>query len=985
MAITTNIFPPILNSTIKPQLVDNLNMINGIISIPFSVPSIVNYNNQIHHVQVRIVKQSDNKSIANMDLFPDGIIYIDSTTNSGSYIAHEDDKYTAIISTSYLAQPFPWKEGEIYKIQMRFGANVEGAGDLHSLNSWFNPNKNTDVSTFNRWRITYLDTFSEWSNVMLIKPIGVPTAYILNNEQQNTSNTIGSDLKIEPTYTPLFFARYEINSASKEAEDKYRFTLYEGDGVDLNETDSLVEDSGWLQHNIADDQADSHRFKTVLTEGTIYTVWYQIRTINGYEESGAYVFMPHVTYIDVLNGVDFYVDDTSRYCKENACCNISLKTSADTILSGNFVITRASEETNYTIWEDISYLLLENRTYPDGEVVYQDFLIESGIRYKYALQQENSAGVRTSPLYESHSLIDNAPTRSIDFEYSYLYADGIQLKLMFNNKLSSFKHTILESKQDTLGSKYVTISRNGYAHYAQFPINALVSLHMDIEDQTFFKRQPRGFYYKDELVIPSDKYEMDAYREMDTLGNTTFVPKDNVLFGTDQTHNTIFMERKFREKVMEFLDDGGYKVFKSPTEGNIIVGLMGVQFTPQEPTNRMIYNFSATAYEVMDYTLDNMNELGILSVGEFEEFDESSTQQRVGQVSGLFEGMYTLQQDASGKLVQVQNEKGSYTDFASEITKAVEVSAGSGYRYQLVSIDKIWVEPYAKNQSFDYEIAELKAQIAEKEINGEDATELNEKVEYYENFKKLSLLNEDSPLISLIINDTEVVVGRNKQYYLSDISGGVRTIYLKYTEPIILNYTCTVKLIEDEGQTVSGISDITIRGQISGIFTTTSDILKNYNYKYTDTPEFQAIENGDDSQIPTNFNVFRTRNIMEAIKADVKSRVEQVEGVFDKFNSAENEWYNSATNKYYHFVDLLGMSIETSLANGLIIKNYDTDGNISTEEKIVRIPVGERYRLRDIKMTIGSIELNTDSPDYIIVDYTAAVQLSTRKGSASNV
>jgi hypothetical protein len=87
-----------------------------------------------------------------------------------------------------------------------------------------------------------------------------------------------------------------------------------------------------------------------------------------------------------------------------------------------------------------------------------------------------------------------------------LYHNGVQLRLQYNQKLSSFKHSTLTSKQDTLGSKYPHLVRNGYAYYAEFPISGLISLHMD-NDNTFFSLDDSGYWYDGENVISSDKYD----------------------------------------------------------------------------------------------------------------------------------------------------------------------------------------------------------------------------------------------------------------------------------------------------------------------------------------------------------------------------------------------------------------------------------------------------------------------------------------------
>ena len=47
--------------------------------------------------------------------------------------------------------------------------------------------------------------------------------------------------------------------------------------------------------------------------------------------------------------------------------------------------------------------------------------------------------------------------------------------MKFNSLPASFKRTIQEQKQDTIGGEYPYISRNGQANYAEIPFKILLS------------------------------------------------------------------------------------------------------------------------------------------------------------------------------------------------------------------------------------------------------------------------------------------------------------------------------------------------------------------------------------------------------------------------------------------------------------------------------------------------------------------------------
>ena len=53
-------------------------------------------------------------------------------------------------------------------------------------------------------------------------------------------------------------------------------------------------------------------------------------------------------------------------------------------------------------------------------------------------------------------------------------------------KMSKLTSNILESKQETIGSKYPFFFRNGTVQYHEFPLNGLISYKMD--DNFFFMK-----------------------------------------------------------------------------------------------------------------------------------------------------------------------------------------------------------------------------------------------------------------------------------------------------------------------------------------------------------------------------------------------------------------------------------------------------------------------------------------------------------------
>ena len=72
-------------------------------------------------------------------------------------------------------------------------------------------------------------------------------------------------------------------------------------------------------------------------------------------------------------------------------------------------------------------------------------------------------------------------------------------------------------------------------------------------------------------------------------------------------------ERRFKLKLLDWLGNGQIKLFRSPAEGNYFVRLLNISLTPEDKLSRMLHTFSCTAYEVADFTYNNLLDLGFLT------------------------------------------------------------------------------------------------------------------------------------------------------------------------------------------------------------------------------------------------------------------------------------------------------------------------------------------------------------------------------------
>ena len=491
----------------------------------------------ITNIEVKVNTQDTNANVVNNTT---GILSVSATAGSFSISKGE-------LKTGH------WAAGKLYKIQARL-VNTSGQK-------------------------------SEWSNVMITKAITSPQVKILNGETTTSDPNEISSIHSEIVTMPTFYGEATFVAGESEYLDTYRFDLwYKG---------KVIETSGNIQYNGSTNAVPQYRFHKQFPYYDEYSVTFSIVSNNNYEAtSKPYVFEVISITSGQITNLAISVDSTSIPCIENAMIQVRLTSTEE--LNGNYVIVRSDEDTNYQIWDDVAYLTYVGKHLAD-ELVFTDYYIECGKRYKYAVQRKQINNARSELLLPQ----DPSP-HWVNFEYSYLCGQGTQIKLNFNGEVSSFKHTQLVGKLDTLGSTYPTIAYNGHAYYAEFPLSALVSAYMDEEN--------------------------------------LFMEKNFEVFSTNPTAESVQIERKFRHKVETFLNDKQYKLFKTPTEAdkNIIVALTGATLSPQRSLNRMIYSFSTNAYEVAENTLSNLKDLGILKTGEWQDISSLEAQAERGQIVGTF-------------------------------------------------------------------------------------------------------------------------------------------------------------------------------------------------------------------------------------------------------------------------------------------------------------------------------------------------------------
>ena len=240
------------------------------------------------------------------------------------------------------------------------------------------------------------------------------------------------------------------------------------------------------------------------------------------------------------------------------------------VMSGTFILSRSEAVRPYD-WKKIQKFIIKSGKI--AEIKFMDYTVEQGKNYIYSIQQYNNYGI-----YSTRIVSNKIYT---DFEDTFLLDGERQLKIRFNSKVSSMKDNIVETKVNTIGSKYPFITRNGRVNHKEFSLSGLVSYQMD-DDRVF----------------------MD-WKKLGISQNITNLTSDNV-----------YAERIFKLEVLAWLNNGKPKILKSPTEGNYIVRIMGVSMSPNEAIGRMLHTFNCTATEIAPFDYSSLTKYDFIGLQE---------------------------------------------------------------------------------------------------------------------------------------------------------------------------------------------------------------------------------------------------------------------------------------------------------------------------------------------------------------------------------
>lgn len=716
--IGNNLYPPIL-ATYMPAFVRTTAC-----KIYFSL-SIYNSIEDIQNVQVIISNQNTNLSALVSTKYPAGIKI---TTLQKDDNVTGDNKYFITINPEDL-QSGIFELNQFYKVQLRFTGT--GASIL------------TDEKKIAAWLVNNQKFFSEWSTVCLIKGIQKPEIYLKgfeNQEDETERETIFTSEVVDFIGSMYYEEDGEIE---KEYMKSYNIKIYK------RSNNLLVYDSGIIYSNTYNPNEINYSLKTALEDGVNYRIVFTYTTINEYIDSVSYLFSIVQNAIDTLNATV-----TATIEEELGRVRIDIVATVTEVFFGNLTIRRSSSESNFSIWEDVHEVTIAN-----GKVLnytWYDYTIESGVWYKYCAQRRNSRGYRGAVVNIRY------PVMAV-FDDMFLTRDGMQVRLRYDPKITSFKKTLLESKTDTLGSKYPIIRRNGNVGYREFPISGLITAFCDEE----------GIFLNRENIYGNSLIYYDNYNNVNNI---------------DEYQDFIY-EREFREKIMDFLYANTIKLFRSTAEGNILVKLMDISFTPNETLGRMIYTFNATAYEIDDCSLENFERYGVQSIGKFSRFLKY-TYTNIGQLQGTY---VSTKED----ILNVLQEK-----YKARVTEKY-INLVKCLRWVRIEFE---MPPYLIKTTASGAIIPLEA---------------DEKP------------NEDTALGYIVyINNNPIIVSPRRYYELADEDAEINSIYFPVESTVTIDYKVEVDQLENTSLLYNKMYFYTKVGQIGDSFKINENVFLRIYKKY---------------------------------------------------------------------------------------------------------------------------------------------------------
>ena len=505
--------------------------------------SINNNLKQVDHIQVKLLQQDDGKNGLKQELFPKNIYFIKNDSEDIFYIRlnlffNEDSIFSN--STEELIPTF-------YKMQVRLGYKDENQLDKMYNSDW-------GQEPPDNWLEENEDLFSEWSNTSIIKTTFAPNVSIIGLSETEINN-------INNPYA-LFNARYVSNDNTENIE-AYRFELLNEDGIEIE-----VQDLNYVNDYVT--PSINYQIKSYVNKKTNYIL--RLITQSNYGFSNTILYQLYFTGEEI----PFPLQTETIIDNDNALNIIKIKYNLDFSKIDKILIKRLSISNNYNSYDDI--YTIQEISKKNKDIYFKDYLINSDELYIYFLQivyLDNSYSSLSKPIAMKNS-----------YDYTYILGeDGEQIPI-YSPQINSITITKRDSLIETLGQQFPYFQGIGLIDYKSFNFSGNITYLSTVNEENKIKTQSLDELYG--INAPEEIKEILKNGYGDNMGNNYF------------TSVNYFMEKQYREKLINFLKNGEIKVIKSPTERLLFTKFTNVNVTPKQELGRAIYDFSVTATEIFN-------------------------------------------------------------------------------------------------------------------------------------------------------------------------------------------------------------------------------------------------------------------------------------------------------------------------------------------------------------------------------------------------
>lgn len=758
------------NSTLYPPNIDTMMpafiQSQGECRVYFSL-SVMTDVKQINKslVQVAVNNQNTNLSELDSQKYPVGIklatLQIDENKSG-------NDKYYITVSASDLKDKI-FETGRYYKVQIRLTSSELKSQSKYGA-SWFNQN---------------VQYFSEWSTVCLIRAIDKPQININFYGSEETGIYVVSSTNIDVNGSIVF------DEKDNDRLKYYNIKVYDKDNNLIQTSDDIYTSTNYIDYT----------FIQELETGNQYKMNIFIQTALGYEE---------------VYTCDFIVQEDSFLAFES---NVVLKAvnepdiggirisaeyeGGDGQLRSNITYRRASSEDNFKSWIDVKTVAINQDTFHHE---WYDLTVKSGVQYIYKVQRRASVGIRGTASNPSEPI-------TADYEDIFLTAEGKNLRVRYNPKVSSYKITVLENKTETLGSKYPFIKRNGNVYYHTIQFSGIISMQSDLyiepEENVGYRslmsHKPLDVYEeaRDEngnflglVKVQEEKLTSDSVWKSVWKPNNSIDPvrkynynlkrnpeTDSYFKEKDMLQEDYVAERDYRDEVMEFLYKHNIKLMRTDTEGNFLVKLMDINLTPAG-IGRQLYQFTATAHEVAEFNFYNINYYNIQNTGLLQDIADEKL--ILGQYlsKGDLEADFTFDRILEGDLMDALTDKyANYLNIPGLSATATEL------KFVRIEIDEDQ-PPYVTSQGLlGYEV---------------------------------------------VINSIPIYIKPNQIIYeLRGDDVSITSLYFPKQTKCLIDYVVKIEIKEDVSQLKKNYRHEIRVGQIYDLYYPNTDLLKEITDKYT--------------------------------------------------------------------------------------------------------------------------------------------------------